>query len=349
VCAGTLMFTSLESSEPPQFGLSFKGVSRYDQSTFTGRYKQMFLACDPLLLLRSDDSFRKSAAELLSVKKEYELNPELQKSATENERLWQLKRVVDSALPSPESTEVIPPPFRMSGYVPFNGPICVFMVTTFSTPGLLFWAWCNQSQNALVNYFNRNADSTMTNETLIKSYATAVTTALSVGFVMSTLIKKRCSPEKAAKLLKFVAFPSSVLASSLNCYIVRSPEIESGVPLLHPDTLAPVFPDQTSSLAAKKGVLETTASRAILQVPVYFLPPLLTATVFAPFLAANPVLSVPLTTYLLLVSFGFGLPFAIAVFPQYGDISASEVEERFRGQRDQSGKTLDTFKYNKGL
>ena len=150
--------------------------------------------------------------------------------------------------------------------------------------------------------------------------------------------------------MKFVAFPSSILASCLNCYIVRSPEIDAGVPLLHPTSLRPICSStETSVAAAKKGVLETVASRAILQVPVYFLPPVLTATAFSTLLLTNPGLSVPLTTYLLLVSFGFGLPFAIAVFPQYGEIHASDVEERFRGLKDASRKTIQCFKYNKGL
>ena len=45
----------------------------------------------------------------------------------------------------------------MSGYVPFNGPIGVAMIATSSTPGLLLWAWVNQSHNAMVNYFNRGS------------------------------------------------------------------------------------------------------------------------------------------------------------------------------------------------
>lgn len=351
VCAGTIGVNALENSaDAPQFGRSYLGENRFDQTTFMGRYKQMFLACDPLLLLRSDASFRECAAELIAVKKEYEKNPDLQKPPEENERLWRMKRAVDSAMPNPESGEIIPPPFRMSGYVPFNGPLSVAMVATSSTGGLLFWAWCNQSQNALINYYNRNADSEMSNETLAKSYATAVTAALTVGFVLATAIKKRYSPEQANKLLKFVAFPSSMLASCLNCYIVRSPEIDTGVPLLHPQSLSPVCPPgELSKVAASKGVMETVASRAILQVPVYLVPPLLTATAFSPLLIANPAVAVPLTTYLILVCFGFGLPFAIAVFPQFGEISAAEVEEQFRGVKDSTGNTMEKFKYNKGL
>jgi len=64
--------------------------------------------------------------------------------------------------------------------------------------------------------------------------------------------------------------------------------------------------------------METTMSRAILQIPVYFIPSALMATAFQTVAVANPGIAVPLTTYLLLVSFGFGLPFAVAVFPQIG-------------------------------
>jgi len=41
----------------------------------------------------------------------------------------------------------------MSGYVPYNGPICVSMVASSSTLPILFWSWINQTQNALVNYY----------------------------------------------------------------------------------------------------------------------------------------------------------------------------------------------------
>lgn len=350
VSFGTLAAAKLDPSPAPSFAASYSGASRYDQSTFAGRYKKMFFACNPLMLLKTEAELRAAEKELKEFRAKWESDKSVadKLSPDENARLWDVKTLVDSAV-HPDTGEIIPHPFRMSGYVPFNGPICVAMVVSSSTFGLLFWAWMNQSQNALVNFYNRNATSPMTNETLMRSYGTAVTTALSVGFVLSTAIKKKCDPARAAQLLKFVAFPSSVLASSLNCYIVQSPGIESGVPLLDPSTQSDVLPGSCSSAAARKGVLETTASRAILQAPVYFLPPLMTATIFAGVVAANPAVSVPLTTYLLLVSFGFGLPFAIAVFPQYGEIDVSEVEDKFKNIKDKDGKVMTKFSYNKGL
>jgi hypothetical protein len=46
---------------------------------------------------------------------------------------------------------------------------------------------------------------------------------------LSQLITRRFQPAQASKLMKFVAFPSSIVASCSNCYIMRRPEIESGV------------------------------------------------------------------------------------------------------------------------
>lgn len=194
-----------------------------------GRYMKMFLACDPLLLIRTDASFRECAAELIRKKEEYAKNPSLVHTPEENERLWNLKRIVDSAMPYPENGEVVPQPFRMSGYVPFNGPVSVAMVASSSTTGLLFWAWVNQSQNALVNYFNRNPTSVMSQETMLKSYSTAVASALTVGFALSTIIKRRFSPEKgtcslnAINLEAIFTFSRSGQASHLGGFPLISP------------------------------------------------------------------------------------------------------------------------------
>ena len=108
----------------------------------------MLLACDPRLLLYSEDEVRQ-AQELLSQADAYRDDRSMDRT------LWEARRVVDGAL-HPDTGEIIPPPFRMSGYVPFNGPICVAMVASTSTMPLLFWSWVNQSQNALVNYYVRH-------------------------------------------------------------------------------------------------------------------------------------------------------------------------------------------------
>ena len=219
---------------------------------------------------------------------------------------------------------------------------------------LLFFAWLNQSQNALVNYFNRNANSPMSNETLALSYGGAVGSALSVAFGLSFMIKKKYpNPADAARMMKFIAFPSSVLASSLNCYIVRSPEIATGVPLrMDPSGSEGLAADGMKSFkAAKEGVYMTVASRAILQAPVYFLPPLL-MTVVPPlnkFLAKKPAMNVPVTTFLLLIAFGAGLPATVALFPQISSISVDDAEPEFKKFLKDKGDDRKYLYYDKGL
>ncbi|EED91246.1 sideroflexin 5 [Thalassiosira pseudonana CCMP1335] len=326
-------------------------TQRFDQSTFMGRLSKMLLACDPSLLFCSDGEVKR-CKEMVD---DYErLLKELPDGVSETEmsrKLWEAQRVASAAL-HPDSGDSIPHPFRMSGYVPFNGPICVSMVASQSTSALLFWSWVNQSQNALVNYYNRNASSEMTNETLAVSYAAAVGSALTVAFGLATFIQRRYSPAQAKNLMKWVAFPSAVVASSLNCYIVRSPEIDTGVPLVDSDGNE-VLPNETSTIAAERGVNSTTLSRALLQAPVYFFPPFLMGSipVLKNALVRNPMLRVPMTTYLLLVCFGIGLPCSVAIFPQMGEIKVNEAEEKYHNLPDKTngGRPYEVLYYNKGL
>ncbi|KAL3771879.1 hypothetical protein ACHAWO_008665 [Cyclotella atomus] len=323
---------------------------RFDQSTFVGRLSKMLLACDPYLLICSHDEVMRCKALVENYETIYKEREEGVEEIVLNRKLWEAQRVASAAL-HPDTGDSIPHPFRMSGYVPFNGPICVAMVASQSTSALLFWSWMNQSQNALVNYYNRNASSPMTNETLAKSYAAAVGSALTVAFGLATFIQKRFEPQRAKNLLRWVAFPSSVVASSLNCYIVRSPEISSGISLVDENGLD-VLPGETSKIAAERGVNLTTMSRAVLQAPVFFLPPLLMSSVplFANAVAKNPMLRVPMSTYLLLVCFGIGLPASVAIFPQMGEIRVEEAEEKYRNLRHEStGKGYEVLFYNKGL
>lgn len=315
---------------------------RFSQEQFSGRFCKMLLACDPRLLLYTDDQVC-DCQEMLKNYQSYAGQEGMDRS------LWEAKRITEAAL-HPDTGETIPRPFRMSGYVPFNGPVAVAMVASTSTVPLLFWSWVNQSQNAMVNYFNRNASSPMTNETLAISYGAAVGSALAVAFGLATAIQKKYPADQAKQLMRYVAFPSAVVASSLNCYIVRSPEIKTGVPLLDKDG-QDVLKGETSKIAAQCGVNSTTASRALLQAPVYFVPPVLVSLgPIKRYLNKNPRMTVPITTYLLLCSFGVGLPATVAIFPQISSIGVNDVEEKYQHLRDpKTGKPYEVYYYNKGL
>jgi tricarboxylate carrier len=318
---------------------SSKG-SRYDNSNFKGRLASMLTTMDPSTLFASDDEVRK-ANELL---KRFDRR---EKTDATNEQLWQARKLRDSAM-HPDTGEIIPRPFRMAGYVPFNGPVCVAMMIASTTPQLLLFNWVNQSQNALVNYYNRNASSPTTNETLARSYATAVSAALLVAFGTSQLIKRRFDPKTASKLLTFVALPSSMVASSSNAYIMRSPEIETGVSLVDTNGKE-IVPGARSKTAARKAVMETVYSRILLQLPTFFLPPLfMMLPPVAVAAAASPVVSITANTFVTLVGFGLGLPAAVAVFPQTGELPVDEIDnEQVKAAAKARG--LTSVYYNKGL
>ncbi|KAG7345729.1 tricarboxylate carrier [Nitzschia inconspicua] len=320
---------------------------RYSQDEFMGRFSRMLLACDPRLLLYTEDQVRQAQSVL---EKGFDGLDGTLSDQQKHRTLWEARRISDAAL-HPDTKEVIPRPFRMSGYVPYNGPICVAMVASTSTPSLLFWSWVNQSQNALVNYYNRNASSPMSNQTLLTSYSAAVGSALTVAFGLATFIQRRYPAAQAKALMKYVAFPSAVVASSLNCYIVRSPEIDTGIPLTDASGNN-VLEGSTSQEAARRGVNSTTVSRALLQAPVYFLPPVLMGMLppFQRLVQNNPRTRVPLTTFLLLVSFGVGLPVTTAIFPQIAEIDANDVEPQFQHLVEPTTQQpYKVFYYNKGL
>mmetsp|Transcript_27951 Transcript_27951/g.31299 ORF Transcript_27951/g.31299 Transcript_27951/m.31299 type:complete len:488 (+) Transcript_27951:82-1545(+) len=340
-----------------------KGAQRFDQTTFSGRFLRIFLACDPALLFYSETQIE-DAQQVLVLNASSSGSSGVDKytsSQVSDRTLWESQRIVDAAV-HPDTEEIIPRPFRMSGYVPYNGPICVAMVASTTTIPLLFFSWLNQSQNAAVNYYNRNASSPMTNETLIKSYTVAVGSALVVAFGLSTLVQKRFSPAKAKELMKYVAFPSAVVASSLNCYVVRSPEITTGIPLMDEagNTIRMVQDKKDnknivvnkSQLAAKAGVESTTLSRALLQAPVYFIPSMLMGTLppLRNFIDKNPKHRVPITTFLVLLAFGVGLPATVAVFPQISSIESKDVEPKYQHLLNpHTQKPYTEFYYNKGL
>ncbi|EJK57904.1 hypothetical protein THAOC_22013 [Thalassiosira oceanica] len=132
VSAGAAATEALTAPSCPAFD---PRRERFDQSTFGGRFSKMILACDPALLLTSNDAAR-VARELVD---DWEGQLAAGPPGT-SRRLYEAQRAASAAL-HPDTGEAIPRPFRMSGYVPYNGPICVAMVASTSTPALLFWSW----------------------------------------------------------------------------------------------------------------------------------------------------------------------------------------------------------------
>ena len=102
---GTVSATAavVEMTSPaPQFDPQ---AQRFDQSHFAGRFSRMLLACDPRLLFYTETQVRQ-AHKMVQNYQEYD--------ESMNRALWEAKRIVDAAL-HPDTGDVIPRPFRMSG------------------------------------------------------------------------------------------------------------------------------------------------------------------------------------------------------------------------------------------
>jgi sideroflexin-5 len=330
------------TAEVPPFSLD---AERFDQRTLKGRWKHLMVGLDPSTLFASD-------AKAIAARELLQRYSKGEAKDVDDKALWTARALRDSCYgsePHSDVAELVPRPFRMAGYVPFNGPIIVAMTVAQSNPAIIFWHVMNQTQNALVNYCNRNLSAPFSMHDLGRSYATAVGASVFVAFGLSFFIKRKFPPQKAAKLLRFVAFPSCVVASSGNCFIMRQPEIEGGWEVMdeHGEVLAD---GQRSSIAAKEGVYSTVMSRAILQVPAVLAPAVFTAIpAISSLIAANPVLNLPITTFICLTCFGVGLPFSLALFPSLVEVGTEKLEEPFRNLKDKDGNIRKTVFYNKGL
>jgi|EP00505_MAST-04D_sp_SCG-Rhode-Island_P004235 tricarboxylate carrier len=322
------------------FGLN---VDRFDQNTFVGRWKKMVVGLDPSTLIATE----REAMAAKDMLQRYAEGERIHDDAT----LFKARALRDACFgsePSSPMAVMVPPCFRMAGYVPFNGPIIVAMTVAQSNPAIIFWQVMNQTQNALVNYFNRNLSAPFSMFDLGKSYTTAVVASTSVAFGLSFFIKKRY-PMRATKLLRFVAFPSCVTASTANCWIMRRPEISQGWELFDEDGNT-VADGARSSIAAAEGVYSTVVSRGLLQVPAVAFPALFTALpAISMLIKTHPVLNLPLTTLSCLLSFGVGLPASLALFPQIAEIDTSKLEPEFQNLVYENGDPITKLYYNKGL
>lgn len=326
----------LPKSDPVPFSLTGE---KYDQQHFGGRFRKMVALSNPLTLFAT----KAQVFEAVDLLKKYEESG--YSAGVTDADMWAARQLKETAI-HPDTGDYIPRPFRIAGYMVYNAPICLGAIMASSTPAILCAHWANQTHNAMVNYSNRNASSPMTETQLLASYTTAVTCAVGMAFGLSSVIKARLPPAKAAQALRFVAFPSSCVASASNCYMMRKHELTTGISVKGPD--GTVY--GASQAAAGKAMKEMIASRMALSVPVFGLPAIaLAIPSVAVLIKKNPKLGMPISFSCLMAGFGLGLPAAIAMSPQTGVISVADMEASFQCLKDAKGYPVKELYYNKGL
>lgn len=109
---------------------------------------------------------------------------------------------------------------------PVNVPIVAGMIYAAPTIGnIIFWQWVNQSANVAVNYANRNASNSMSNEQIASAYGAAVLTSCSLAIGLGHWAKA----SKSAVIPRVVPFVSVATAGALNVLMMRQNEARVGI------------------------------------------------------------------------------------------------------------------------
>lgn len=318
----------------PKFSLS---EPRFDQKTYLGRLKRCLDVTDPRTLFVSEKKLQDS----IQLLKQFE-NGTLPQG-TRDQKLWEARKIKEAII-HPDTGQKVFMPFRMSGYVPFGTVTVVGMLLPApSLRTVIFWQWMNQSHNAAVNYSNRNASKPTPTSRFLLSYFGAVTSAVTIALGLTTLVKraKISNPSMKALLQRLVAYPATATANICNVVLMRNHELFTGIEVKDKDGNVV----GTSKIAARKAVFETTVTRILLPLPVLVIPPFVMQLLErTKFMISRPKLHLPVQALVCVAAFGFGLPLAIALFPQTSEVLPSELESEIQ-QKTKHSKLY----YNKGL
>uniref|UniRef100_A0A8C1EW81 Sideroflexin 5a n=2 Tax=Cyprinus carpio TaxID=7962 RepID=A0A8C1EW81_CYPCA len=248
---------------------------------------------------------------------------------------------VDSLCPQatihPDTGEKIPMPFRMSDSVPFGTPVVVGLLLPNQTfASTIFWQWQSQSNNACVNYCNRNPTPM---SKFFQGYLGAVSSAVTIAVGLNLLIKRAEHFSPAIRILvqRFIPLPAVASANVCNVLLMCHTELSEGISVL--DDKGNVV--GTSNIAARHALMETSLTRVVLPMPVLLLPSLIMATLERlPLLQKHPRLGLPVHSMVCVCAFGLALPVAISLFPQ----KQSELEPEIAAATE-----CKILTYNKGL
>nr|CAD7199125.1 unnamed protein product [Timema douglasi] len=225
----------------------------WDQSTFLGRLKHFFWVTDPRTCIVSE----RSLDEAKILVEQYRIGKE--PPGTTLQQVVYAKKLYESAF-HPDTGEKQNVFGRMSFQVPGGMAITGAMLQFYRTmPAVVFWQWVNQSFNALVNYTNRNAKSSLTPTQLGVAYVSASASALVTAIGCKTFWQKHASPIYQ----RYVPFAAVAAANCANIPLMRQTELINGVD---------VFDDKGNKLtesrvAAVKGISQVVLSRIIMCAP----------------------------------------------------------------------------------
>jgi len=309
---------------------------RWSQDTFVGRLKHFSTITDPRTALCTEEELD-NASKLVQ---QYRLGNE--PPGTTEEQLWYAQKLYMSAF-HPDTGEKMNMFGRMSFQVPAGMILGGCLMQFYKTiPQVVFWQWVNQSFNALVNYTNRNAKSSITNKQIGVAYASATTAATIVSVGLNSLTKS--APPLIAR---YVPFAAVAAANCVNIPLMRQSELTDGIAVY--DENGELIGD--SKRAAIKAVSQVVASRIGMAAPgMLTIPIIMEKLEKYPFMQRIKILHAPIQMLFSGVVLLFMVPVGCAMFPQKCALSMEYLEPMLkRSYEEKTGHRHGTVFFNKGL
>ncbi len=268
---------------------------------------------------------------------------------SEIQRMRKYQAIVNSSI-HPDTQKPVPWAMRMCAFLPTNLPIIFGMLMTTPTPAsTAFWQWLNQTYNAGMNYGNRNASSKQTINDLLFGYSAAVVSSITISMGlrrMSANFTKNLTGGSVVLASSIINYLAVASAGFVNSYCMRIGEMNQGIKIYDEEGECM----GVSKLSAKKAVLQTAFSRTILPLPIFGLPGVSMFLIDKMgMLPKSKLYRTALEIGVLTFSLWIALPLSVSLFPQKGEVNASEIESEFKDIRNGKGQVVTKFYYNKGL
>jgi len=311
---------------------------RWDQSTFSGRFKHFSAITDVRKLFASEQELEQ--AKSLVLKHRAKLTP----PGTSEDELWKAKHLYDSTF-HPDSGQKMNLFGRMSFQAPGGMAITALMLHFYKTPlQAATTQWANQSFNGLVNYTNRNAESSTTTGQMFSAYCMATSAALAVALGLN--IFSRRAPQIVARWVPFVAVAT---ANSVNIPLSRQAEWKEGV------TVRSVNGEElgSSKKCAVKGISQVLLSRIAMAAPGMICIPIAMQQLEkkSAWFRRNTWSHLPFQTVALGCFLICMVPIACSFYPQQASMRVSDLEpelaKSIKSRKD--GDRIEHVYFNKGL
>ena len=316
--------------------------TRYDSTTYFGRFRNILCAIDPRTLFLSDSAVRASQ-DLLA---EFDARGGTLPPGVTDADMWRAQQEVAAVIHPATGKPISPTIGRMSAFTFANIPTAMGMLMhgPTSVGAGVFWQWVNQTYNVVNNYANRSSAEVDT-KVIAASYAVAVTSACSLAMGLGALGKRVPALAKVGLLVPYVA---TVAAGSSNVAFTRVNEMIDGIHVVD----ARGNDLGVSVKAGRSAVFNTIITRSMF-LPVFplLLPPTI-MSLLTRFRVVTPKTPPAIAAEIAVIalSLGLGLPAALALQPQRMTLRVADLEPEFQGRVDPAtGQPYEVVFANKGL